>query len=125
MPFRANWLTLAFCALAGGQAHADADVLWHFVHGRCAPGVAAGAGPAPCAVVAYPQGAASGYAVFKDRIGAAQYLLIPAAKITGIEDPAILAPDATNYFAAAWRARDFMLAKLGRNLPRDAIAPSR
>lgn len=107
---------------APARAHADADALWHFIHDRCAPGAALSGNPAPCALVAYPQGAASGYVVFKDRNGVAQYLLMPVAKITGIEDPAILAPDATNYFAAAWRHRGFMLAKLGRDLPRDAIS---
>ena len=115
-------LALLLCGLSGGAARADSDVLWHFIHDRCAPGVAAGTGPAPCALVAYPQGAASGYVVFKDRTGAAQYLVMPVAKITGIEDPAILAPDATNYFAAAWQARGYFLAKIGRELPRNAIS---
>lgn len=115
-------LALLLCGLSAGAARADGDVLWHFIHDRCAPGVAAGTGPAPCALVAYPQGAASGYVVFKDRTGAAQYLVMPVAKITGIEDAAILAPDATNYFAAAWQARSYFLAKIGHDLPRDAIS---
>jgi CDP-diacylglycerol pyrophosphatase len=56
--------------------------------------------------------------------GAAQFLVIPTAKITGIEDPAILAPDAPNYFALAWRARKQVAArlKLKRALPRDAVS---
>ncbi len=123
MPTAARWLALPFLLCAATAAHAASpDALWHIVHDKCAPDAAASGNPAPCEVVAYPQGAASGYVVMKDIRGATQFLTIPAAKITGIEDPAILAPDATNYFAAAWRARSFMLARLGHDLPRDAIS---
>src|SRR5260370_604869 len=47
---------------------------------------------------------------------------MPTEKITGIEDAAILAPDAPNFWAAAWDARTFFLAKVGRELPRSAIS---
>ena len=53
-----------------------------------------------------------GFVVLKDIRGVAQFLLIPTARIGGIEDPAILAPDATNYWDAAWRARDFVDGRL-------------
>lgn len=114
---------LAAVLLLGGVARAgNPDALWQILHGKCAPDLAAHGNPSPCAEVAYPRGEASGYVVFKDRNGAAQFLLMPTAKITGIEDPAILAPNATNYWQAAWRARAFMLARIGHDLPRDAIA---
>jgi CDP-diacylglycerol pyrophosphatase len=112
----------ALFALSAAARAADPDALWHIVHERCAPGAAARGNPAPCALVAYPLGEASGYAVLKDRDGDSQFLLIPTAKITGIEDPAILASDATDYWAAAWSARRFTLARLGRALPRDALS---
>lgn len=120
---RAVWLCLIlpFC-VAATAARADADALWRIVHERCAPALAAGRGPGPCAAVAYPGGEASGYALLKDRVGVAQFLLIPTARITGIEDPAILAPQATNYWAAAWAARGLVFARLGWALPRDALA---
>ena len=64
----------------------------------------------------------NGYVVYKDITGARQYLLMPTARITGIESPALLAPGATNYFAAAWRARSFSEARAGGTLPRDWIS---
>ena len=123
MPHALRWLAALLSIFTASAAQAaDPDALWHLVHDRCAPGLAAKGDPAPCALVGYPQGESSGYAVLKDRNGAYQYLLIPAAKITGIEDPAILAKDATNYFAAAWRARRYFLARIGHELPRDMIS---
>lgn len=110
--------TAAF--LLGGVVvgHADdPDVLWKLVHDHCVPGQLHG-NPSPCALVDVEHG----YALLKDRSGPAQFLVIPTAKITGIEDPAILAPDAPNYFALAWRARTQVEARLRRALPRDPVS---
>ncbi len=64
-----------------------------------------------------------GYAVLKDIVGGAtQFLLIPTARVTGIESPELLAPDEPDYFAAAWRARTFVDQRAGRALPRDWIS---
>ncbi len=104
--------SLATAAMARA---ADPDALWKIVAGRCVPNAQAG-DPAPCVAVT------PDWAVLKDINGATQYLLIPTARITGIEDPALLAPDAPNYFAAAWQARRYVEARAGRPLPRDAIA---
>jgi hypothetical protein len=41
---------------------------------------------------------------------------------TGIEDAALLAPDAVNYFAAAWNVRSFVDKAVGRELPDDALS---
>ncbi len=60
--------------------------------------------------------------MLKDRTGVAQFLLMPADRITGMEDPAILAPSSTNYWAEAWRARRWMAARLGRPVPREAVS---
>jgi CDP-diacylglycerol pyrophosphatase len=115
-------LLLAVLTLPGHAAAADPDALWKIVHGQCVPDQTEHGIPAPCAGVALAQGEAKGWAVLKDRDGATQFLLIPTARITGIEDPAILAPDATNYWRAAWAARTDMLARVGRTLPRDDIS---
>ena len=59
--------------------------------------------PAPCSIVDL-----SGLAMWclKAFPGATQFLLLPdGARHEGIEDPAILAPDAPNYWDEAWRAR--------------------
>ena len=61
------------------------------------------------------------YAVLKDANGPTQYLLLPTARIVGIESPALQAPDAINYFAAAWDARRFVEEALGHDLPGDRV----
>jgi hypothetical protein len=40
-------------------------------------------------------------------------------RISGIESPTLLEPDATDYFAAAWRTRSFVGARAGGDIPRD------
>jgi CDP-diacylglycerol pyrophosphatase len=106
--------------VVAGLTRADAanpNTLWQIVHDRCVPGQMTKADPAPCARVDLP----GGTAVLKDIVGDTQYLLIPTARVTGIEDPAILAPASPNYFAAAWRARDLVDQRVGHVLPRDDV----
>jgi CDP-diacylglycerol pyrophosphatase len=98
--------------------HANGGVLWHIVHDLC---MADRAAPKPCVELSVSDGVEHGYAVLKDQTGIAQYLVMPTQHITGIEDGRILAPDATNYFAAAWRARQLVEDRLGVPLPRDDI----
>lgn len=105
-------------AWAGPAAAADPDALWKIVHGRCVPDQQTSHIPAPCISVDPDRG----YAVLKDIRGATQFLLIPTAKITGIESPAILAPGAPNYFAAAWDATSLVDGQLHRTLPRPDFA---
>ncbi|WP_204259534.1 CDP-diacylglycerol diphosphatase [Lichenicola cladoniae] len=100
----------------------DSDAIWKIVHGRCLPSLQATHTPAPCVSVDLAGGETRGFAILKDIEGASQYLLIPTAKITGIESPAILAPDATNYFAHAWDAVTLVGERLGRVLPRRDLA---
>lgn len=110
-------------AILGRPATAhDPDALWKIVHGRCLPSLRANHVPAPCVSVDIARGETAGFAVLKDIEGASQYLLIPTGKITGIESPEILAPDATNYFAHAWDAVTLVDARLGRVLPRRDLA---
>ncbi|MBN8884988.1 MAG: CDP-diacylglycerol diphosphatase [Rudaea sp.] len=96
--------------------------LWHLVHDICVPAAAkATYPPSPCAEVDAAERAAQGYAVLKDRSGRFQYLVMPLARITGIESPALLAADAPNYFADAWNARFYVEAARHLALPRDAL----
>ena len=110
-------LGLMVCLAVGGiVAHAaDPNALWKIVHDRCVPDAAAG-NPAPCVTVSADD------AVLKDIQGATQFLLIPTARITGIESPAVLADGAPNYFADAWLVRRYIDAKLGHPMPRDDVA---
>jgi CDP-diacylglycerol pyrophosphatase len=101
---------------------ADPDALWKIVHDECVPDQRMNSDPAPCALVDQREGDAKGYAVLKDIVGATQYLLIPTARVPGIESALLLAPDAPNYFADAWRERGFTERAEGFPLPRQAIS---
>lgn len=104
-----------FCGLPVQPGH-DRDALWRIVHCHCTPAAAQGlAPPWPCTATG-PDAA-----LLKDIRGQSQYLLIPTARVTGIEDPALLAPGAPNYFAQAWQARGLVGLRLGRGLPGDAV----
>ena len=107
---------------ASGARAADPSTLWKIVHGKCVPHEQADRDPSPCAEVDIATGVDKGFAVLKDINGIAQFLLIPTERISGIEDPAILAPGATNYWSAAWDARNFVDERLHTKLPRDAIS---
>lgn len=112
-------IVLAGLLLFASALHAaDPGALARIVDTQCLPHAQASAGPAPCAAV----DVAGGYAILKDINGAYQYLLVAAAPVSGIEDPALLAPDAPNYWRAAWNAHGFVEAALGRRLPRDWVS---
>ncbi len=113
---------VACAALAGPAAAADPDALWKIVHGRCVPDEQRHRNPAPCREVHLRAGIVRGYAVLKDIVGTTQFLVIPTARVTGIESPALLARGAPNYGAAAWAARRYVAARAQRPLPRDAIS---
>jgi len=129
---RSTLLALAVLLLAGcaGLAtslppppiHPNGQALWRIVHDRCAPDQRDHASPAPCALVSLKDGEAHGFVVLKDRDGVAQQLLMPTAKITGVEDPQLLAPDAVNYFARAWDERGRVQASLGRPVGRTELS---
>ena len=85
------------------SAVADPNALWNIVHGECVPHMEAGLGPKPCERVDLAGGVAEGVAILKDLVGVSQMLAIPTRRITGIEDPQMLAPDAPiNDLAWAW-----------------------
>jgi CDP-diacylglycerol pyrophosphatase len=115
-------IVIVFWGFGIGRADADPDALWTIVHDRCVPDQRQHDDPAPCATVDLSAGDEHGYAVLKDINGATQFLLIPTEQIDGIETPAILAPGATNYLAAAWRAPSFVDERAGQTLPRDWVS---
>ncbi len=105
-----------------GVGASDPSALWKIVNGQCVPHEVSEHNPFPCAEIDLKGGVARGYGVLKDINGVAQFLLIPTARIGGIEDPAILAPGATNYWEAAWKARSFVDQRLHTSLPWDAVS---
>jgi len=113
---------LAAAIVAVQPARADRLALWTIVHGQCAAHAEAGQGPAPCERVDLSHGEDQGVALLKDRVGIAQFLAIPTRRVTGVEDPFVLDPAASDYFAFAWSARDALAARLGRSLPREDVS---
>ncbi len=109
-------------AFAPSEARADPLALWRIVHESCVPHAEAGEGPKPCETVDLAGGETEGVAILKDLNGVAQMLAIPTRRITGIEEPQMLAPHAPNVFAAAWKAKALLEARLGRGLKRDEVA---
>jgi CDP-diacylglycerol pyrophosphatase len=115
-------LSAGACILAlNAPVRADPMALWRIVHGECVPHREAGLGPKPCERVDLDGGVDQGVAILKDLVGIAQMLAIPTRRITGIEDPQMLAPDAPPVFADAWGAKNLVEARLGRALPREAV----
>ena len=112
-------LTAALFGYAGMAHSQNPNALWQIVHGQCVPEQQRHRALTPPCVAVNPPG---GYAVIKDRTGATQFLLIPTARVTGIESPALLAPHAVNYFAEAWQMRGLVEKALGRPMPRDTLS---
>ena len=121
MKSRLLGLALAGVLASVSAPRGDPSTLWKIVNGKCVPHEQAERDPSPCALVNIPDGTAKGYAVLKDITGIAQFLLIPTARISGIEDPELLDPEATNYFDAAWKERYFVEERLHGPVPRDAM----
>ncbi len=115
-------LAIALLAFAHPARAEDPDTLWKLISTRCLPNFAKNLPPAPCAFVDLAGGPEHGYVVLKDRAGATQFLVMPSARIGGMEDPTILLPDATNYFAAAWAQRFRMALVAGREFSRDSVS---
>jgi CDP-diacylglycerol pyrophosphatase len=109
-----------FAAQASGLHAEDRDALWKQIHDVCLPKAEQSVyPPTPCIDVHTGD---DGYVLFKDRHGRYQYLLLPLARIPGIESPLLLKPGAPNYLARAWDARLYVEAALGVAQPRDVIS---
>jgi CDP-diacylglycerol pyrophosphatase len=93
------------------------NALWHVVHDLCVTDMRVSHLPAPCLEVSRR----GGYAALKDLKGKTQILLVPTARVTGIESPKLLAPDSPNYWQAAWEARRFFEKRAGGPVPRDDV----
>jgi CDP-diacylglycerol pyrophosphatase len=99
---------------------ANPDLLWKIVNELCVPDQQQHGNPAPCSAVVLDQGIENGHVLLKDICGKTQFLLMPTAKISGIESSELLG--APNYFLAAWQARGRMTALAGRPVARDEIS---
>lgn len=116
------WMLLGLLIAPVASRASDPSALWNIVNGKCVPHEEAAHDPAPCALVDLAHGVDKGFVVLKDINGVAQFLLIPTARISGIEDPAILEPNETNFWDAAWQHRHLVEERLNTSLPRDALS---
>jgi CDP-diacylglycerol pyrophosphatase len=112
-------VALGAVTLSGSPASADhPNALWRVVHGLCLRDMAITGRPEPCLAVNRQEG----YAVVPDLRGRTQVLLVPTIPISGIESPQILAPEAVNYWQAAWETRRYVERRAaGRSISRDRI----
>lgn len=90
----------------------DPDALWKIVGGQCVPQEQAMGHPGQCTSV----NLTGHYAILKDISGISQHLLIPTERITGIESPSILEPNAPEYWADGWNERKVVEDSLGEPL---------
>jgi CDP-diacylglycerol pyrophosphatase len=124
-PFSARTIVALFgvvlAACASLAASGDRDALWKTVHDQCVPDEQANDNPAPCARVELRGGVDRGYVIFKDRVGATQFLLVPTRKISGIDSPDLLLPNSPNYWAAAWQNRTYVSAAAKHDLAWDMV----
>lgn len=116
-PVLAAFAALLALAIAP-RAQADRNALWRIIDQRCVPHEEHYATPLPCLAVHLN----AGYVVLKDRVGIGQLLVVPTARVTGIEDGAVLAPDAPNYFQFAWGVRNLVRALVNSDLPDNALS---
>jgi CDP-diacylglycerol pyrophosphatase len=111
---RAYFAAVAICTAvalalsAAAQSINPRDALWIIVHDQCLTDQLKNHDPRPCVRVDLDGGAEKGFAVLKDIRGATQFLVLPTARISGIESAALLGPDTPNYFADAWEARTYV-----------------
>jgi CDP-diacylglycerol pyrophosphatase len=95
--------------------------LWAVVHDICVPAYQSIGVGFPCAEVNIADGLERGFAVLRAPSSATHVIIVPTARISGIESPALLRENAPNYWEAAWDARRFVEEGAGRPLPRDKI----
>lgn len=124
-PIRIGLVLLCMAAILMGflslAISGDRNALWTIAHDKCVPDEEENHNPAPCARVDLDGGLQRGYVILKDRRGATQFLLIPTRRISGIESPDLLSPNAPNYWAAAWENRRFVSSRAKRDLAWDMI----
>ena len=107
-------LAVAFTAVSCARlATVDSNALWKIVDMRCVPSQQATGTPGQCTVVDLDKR----YVILKDIVGRSQHLLIPTDRVTGIESPFVLAPNAQDYWDDAWVSRLYVEKSVKRSLP--------
>jgi CDP-diacylglycerol pyrophosphatase len=95
--------------------------LWAVVHDICVPAYQSIGVGFPCSEVSIAAGLERGFAVLRAPSSATHVIVVPTARISGIESPELLRENAPNYWEAACDARRFVEKGARRQLPRDKI----
>jgi CDP-diacylglycerol pyrophosphatase len=109
----------AAAVTSGGR---DPDRLKHFVMDECIPHQVQSDDPSPCALVDLSHGQGAGSVIFYESSHRTQYLVMPTADISGIEDSALLRPGVPNLFAIGWAQRGRVADRLGHALAREDVS---
>lgn len=96
-------------------------LLWDTVHHFCVPRAATSTRPLPCSRVDLQRGEDLGFATLTNPLSPNDILIVPTAKISGIEDPRLLGDALPNYWDDAWRQRDLLESRLGFAVSRDRV----
>jgi CDP-diacylglycerol pyrophosphatase len=118
--FLRKTLVFSLAVLVGGcatLAASNPNALWQIVSQQCVPPEQSTGKPGVCTDVNLKKH----YAILKDIEGNTQFLLIPTDRVTGIESPLILQPDAPDYWVDAWDSRHYVDERAKVLLPDDQI----
>jgi CDP-diacylglycerol pyrophosphatase len=100
---------------------ASRNGLWVIVSNICLPAYQSIGVSFPCAEVNIPKGPEHGFAVVQIPSIATHIVVVPTARISGIESPDLLRDTTPNYWEAAWNARRYVEDGAHRRLPRERI----
>lgn len=114
----AGGLLCVLVVLGAWKWRGNPDALWQIVSQQCVPHQQQQQKADPCLAVDLDRG----YVLFKDRNGPLHDLLMPADKVTGIEDPALGRQLLPHYFAQAWRQRRVLSEGLKKPIPDQFVA---
>jgi CDP-diacylglycerol pyrophosphatase len=117
----ASLMLVVASGLTQSALAANRDALWAVVHNFCLPAYSAIGLAFPCTEVNIANGVERGFAVLRLPSSATHLLVVPTARISGIESPLLLSGNAPNYWEAAWSVRHFVEEGAHRQLTRDKI----
>lgn len=116
MTMRFTLLLLGADLAGSGEAAAfdvaDRTALWHVVNDLCRPMQQAFSLPLPCLKVDM----AGGFAVIRAPGDKTRILIVPTARIEGVESPAVLRDSMSNFWSLAWNERGRVAASAPRPL---------
>jgi CDP-diacylglycerol pyrophosphatase len=106
-----------------GVTTAGRDILWQVVR-ACVANQHLTSAAFPCLEVNEESGSANGFAVVRVPLERTQIVIVPTARIKGVEDALLQSSTAPNFFEDAWEARQYVIDRAPRRLGREDIGLS-